>query len=112
MKDKTMKQEYKTICDKCGIKTWYETEQPCKNTIFTGCPTCGSHELISKETKCKGTLRLIDNSGLDERFARYYENKERVEVIEPDGSKNRFWVGKSTGWKPCYLEIKISDTLK
>lgn len=30
----------------------------------------------------------------------------RVEVTTPDGEKSRFWVGKSTGWMPCYLEVK------
>ena len=29
----------------------------------------------------------------------------RVEVSAPDGYKRRFWVGKSTGWMPCHLEI-------
>lgn len=32
---------------------------------------------------------------------------KRVEVREPHGGeKRRFWVGKSTGWMPCHLEIK------
>lgn len=30
---------------------------------------------------------------------------QRVEVTYPDGGKRRFWVGKSTGWMPCHLEI-------
>lgn len=30
---------------------------------------------------------------------------QRVEVTYPDGEKRRFWVGKSTGWMPCHLEI-------
>ena len=30
----------------------------------------------------------------------------RVEVTTPDGETSRFWVGKSTGWMPCHLEIK------
>jgi hypothetical protein len=29
----------------------------------------------------------------------------RVEVTMPDGERRRFWVGKSTGWRPCHLEI-------
>lgn len=33
------------------------------------------------------------------------ENR-RVEVIKPDGTKRRFWVGRSTGWLPIHLEIK------
>lgn len=31
---------------------------------------------------------------------------KRVEVTLPDGSKSRFYVGKSTGWLPIHLEIK------
>lgn len=30
---------------------------------------------------------------------------KRVEVTSRDGSKRRFWVGKSTGWIPVHLEI-------
>jgi hypothetical protein len=32
--------------------------------------------------------------------------KMRVEVTTPDGEKTRFYVGKSTGFIPCHLEIK------
>lgn len=31
---------------------------------------------------------------------------KRVEVTTPDGQRDRFWVGKSTGWLPVHLEIK------
>lgn len=31
---------------------------------------------------------------------------KRVEVICPDGTKERFYVGKSTGWLPGHLAIK------
>lgn len=31
---------------------------------------------------------------------------KRVEVTLPDGERARFYVGKSTGWMPCHLEIK------
>ena len=30
---------------------------------------------------------------------------KQVEVTEIDGSQRRFYVGKSTGWMPCHLEI-------
>lgn len=30
----------------------------------------------------------------------------RVEVEDMHGDVRRFWVGKSTGWAPCHLEIK------
>ena len=29
----------------------------------------------------------------------------RVEVLDHDGNTRRFNVGKSTGWKPCHLEV-------
>lgn len=60
----------------------------------------------------------IDTSKLDERFTPYYESGERVEVewkegygdytgygARTDGKKARFYVGKSTGWRPIYLQI-------
>lgn len=36
--------------------------------------------------------------------------KKRVEVTCADGEKTRFWVGKSTGWMPCHLEILRRDS--
>lgn len=117
-----MKNEYKTICDTCGKKTWYETEQQC-HCVYPEketCSTCGHSEevYLLKDVRCKGTLRKIDNSELDNRLTRYYENGQRIEVIWKDGyedysgyglktngKKARFYVGKSTGWKPIYLQI-------
>lgn len=29
----------------------------------------------------------------------------RVEVVDSDGERRRFKVGKSTGWMPCHLEL-------
>jgi len=105
------KTNYTTVCDKCYQSTWYETEQPCKRIIFKGCVTCGSLENISKEQKCTGTLRVIDTSNLDERFAPYYMSAERVEVEYNDGAKARFYVAKTTGWKPCYIEISKANSI-
>ena len=60
----------------------------------------------------------MDYSDLDKRFERFYNSGERVEVEWKDGfgdfsgyggrtegKKARFYVGKSTGWKPVYLQI-------
>jgi len=30
---------------------------------------------------------------------------KRVEVVDSDGARRRFTVGKSTGWIPCHLQI-------
>ena len=35
---------------------------------------------------------------------------KRVEVVDVHGEKRRFYVGKSTGWMPCHLEIARKDS--
>lgn len=35
----------------------------------------------------------------------------RVEVVRTDGERSRFIVGRSTGWRPCHLEIKTRRSL-
>lgn len=30
----------------------------------------------------------------------------RVEVMDEHGERRRFIVGRSTGWKPCHIELK------
>lgn len=35
----------------------------------------------------------------------------RVEVVTTYGETRRFWVGRSSGWCPCHLEVKRSDSL-
>lgn len=65
-----------------------------------------------------------DFSELDERFTKYYNSGQRVEVewlegyedftgygSRTDGKKARFYVGKSTGWKPIYLQIYRRDSM-
>jgi len=62
--------------------------------------------------------KKMDYSDLDKRFDSYFESRERVEVewkegfgddtgygCKTDGKKARFYVGKSTGWRPVYLQI-------
>lgn len=100
-----MSSEYKTICDHCGEKTYYETEQSCKRTVYKYCKEC--HQPTSP-IPCPGTLRVIDNSDLNPAFHRYYRKDIRIEVAfrSPDGSeyeRKRGTIGKTTGWKPVYL---------
>lgn len=47
---------------------------------------------------------LRDNSQLTAQLI----GKEgyRVDVIDMDGAKRRFIVGRSTGWVPCHLEMR------
>jgi hypothetical protein len=107
--------DFTTICDKCYRKTWYEDEQQCHCSYLETktCNECGHTETLdnAKEVRCTGTLRKIDNSELDSRFTPYYERGERVEVIYKDGLKERFYIGKSTGWKPVYLTLARADSI-
>lgn len=70
------------------------------------------------------TDQPVDTSLLDPRFTPYYESGQRVEVTwkpghgdltgygaRTNGRKARFYVGKSTGWKPIYLMILRRDSL-
>lgn len=34
----------------------------------------------------------------------------RIEVVDRDDQRRRFWVGKSMGWLPCHLEIAKSNS--
>ena len=112
--------EYLTVCDTCGRKTWYETEQPCHCSYLKTetCGHCGQTKEFDEMVPCPGTLRKIDNSKLDGRFTYAYNNNLRVEVTwkkgwedwtgygnRTEGRKARFLVGKSTGWTPIYLMI-------
>jgi len=64
------------------------------------------------------TQMEMDYSDLDPRFEKYFDSRERVEVTwkpgfkdyfgygaRTAGKKARFYVGKSTGWKPVFLQI-------
>lgn len=47
--------------------------------------------------------RVRDNSGLTPQLVGL--EGWRVEVMTTYGEKRRFIVGKSTGWRPCHLEV-------
>jgi len=52
---------------------------------------------------------LVDNSALTKQLLGL--EGWRVEVITTYGEKRRFIVGKSTGWKPCHLEVSRRNAL-
>lgn len=54
---------------------------------------------------------IKDTSELDPRFTDYYRTGQRVEVTYDDGTTERFYVGKSTGWRPVYLKIHNTRSL-
>ena len=93
-----------TVCDRCYQGTWYDTEQPCKRSRELRCPCC--HQTTGKYVACGGTLRVIDRSMLDARFAPYYESGERIRVRLEDGETMHGTVGKTTGWRPVYLLMR------
>lgn len=52
------------------------------------------HKLTGYRFACELTPELIGKEGW------------RVEVVTSYGETERFWVGKSTGWMPCHLQIE------
>lgn len=64
-----------------------------------------------------------DFSCLDKRFTPFYESGERVEVIWKDGydlgemlygrnrGRSRFYVGRSSGWRPVYIMLARRDSI-
>lgn len=53
--------------------------------------------------------QLRDNSGLTKQLIGL--EGWRVEVKTTYGETRRFIVGKSTGWRPCHLEIKTNRSM-
>jgi len=54
-------------------------------------------------------IRLRDYSGLTSQLIGL--EGWRVEVTDAHGETRRFIVGRSTGWKPCHLEVKTRRSL-
>lgn len=97
-----MQNEYKTMCDRCGKKTWYETEQQCHVAYAKKdvCKECGHTEYDNdKLERCTGTLRVIDYTNVRTHLT----IGERYTFRDKSGIKKRFTLGKTTGWKPCLL---------
>lgn len=49
-----------------------------------------------------------DNSGLSAQLVGL--EGCRVEVVTTHGQTRRFIVGRSTGWRPCHLEVRRRDS--
>ena len=48
----------------------------------------------------------FDPSALAQKFVRFYESGQRIEVkFSPDSEPERGYVGCTTGWKPSFLLI-------
>lgn len=65
------------------------------------------------------TGHRMDYSEIDTRFEPYYDNGQRVEVewkaeyedftgygCRTEGRRARFYVGKSTGWRPVFIMLQ------
>jgi hypothetical protein len=92
--------EYKTVCDRCFQKTWYEIEQPCKRSHEDGehC-SLGHWHGNGKTVPCGGTLRVIDYTNV----RTHLQKGERYTFIDKEGNKKRFTLGATNGWKPVLL---------
>lgn len=53
--------------------------------------------------------KVRDNSAIDGHALRNWQGW-RVEVVDAEGNRRRFIVGRSTGWRPCLLEIARSNS--
>jgi hypothetical protein len=83
---------------------------------------------LSVVSKYRGTMKMLSeynnvvnvvkerhlNSGFKSKTGLYQpfigHEGRRVEVFYHDGSSARFYIGRSTGWIPCHLEIKQSNS--
>lgn len=97
-----MKNEYKTQCDTCGKRTWYETEQKCHYS-YPAKKVCNlGHEHQDSPIKmvpCNGTLRVIDYTNV----RTYLTLGERYAFRDKNGIVKRFTLGRTTGWRPVLL---------
>lgn len=97
-----MKDQYKTQCDKCYKRTWYETEQQC-HMSYPKSETCSLghvHQIEPYTTqRCTGTLRVIDYTNINT----YLTIGERYTFKDKAGLVKRFTLGRTTGWKPCLI---------
>ena len=54
-------------------------------------------------------INNTDFSDLNKSIALY--RGYRIEATDQYGQTRRFWVGQSTGWKPCTLEVKTTRSV-
>lgn len=94
--------DYTTQCDKCGKRTWYETEQQC-HMQYTKSQTCdlGHKHTVEplKYERCTGTLRLIDRTNI----TTWLVIGKRYTFQDLNGVQKRYTLGRTTGWKPVLL---------
>ncbi len=96
------------------MKTWIRNRAGWEGTQFPAygngtlaqydlyCELCSAiqHYCTAHHTQCDIEL-IPELIGLEGK---------RIEIVDCDGTKRRFYVGKSTGWIPCHLEIARSDS--
>ena len=92
-----------------GIRAWLGSEAlpddgnavgtPGRFAYYQSLASQGAAHAKATGTRCEADL-TPELKGLEGR---------RVEVADSDG-KRRFWVGKSTGWRPCHVEISRKNS--
>lgn len=85
---------------KPGLMGAVEPGTPENFVAYQACMDAGRAHHADTGVRCNAELLTV-LSGLE---------GWRVEVMEPDGGRRRFIVGKSTGWMPCHLEIARRDS--
>ena len=58
----------------------------------------------------KNTEKFYKELTYDSTIEHWKLRHYRIERKESDGYKERFYIGRSTGWIPIYLEIKRNDS--
>lgn len=53
----------------------------------------------------RNTCPARDLSGLSPQLTGL--ERARVEVVTDDDTTRRFYVGRSTGWRPCHVEVAL-----
>ena len=121
------RKEEEKSCKERVEKNWKDRESDLRS--FMESPDLETRDKMKKV--CKNCKKVFcrdcehrDLSKLDDRFTRFYQSGERVEVewldgfedytgygARTDGKKARFYVGMSTGWVPIYLQISNRNSL-
>lgn len=105
------------VCNYCGRIGYRVT--PCQNMAvgnIHACDAClnGADPLegMTQErwARIPSNVRSVirDLSDLTPQLTGY--EGWRVQVMRTDGTPARFIVGRSTGWKPCHIEVKRVDS--
>ena len=98
------------------LADWLRKQGIYVSSIGSGIPGTTNAYTIYEERMEQARQLWIDRNlrcdiDLDIRFSQYHESGERVEILYTDGSVERGYIGKSTGWMPTYLLLKTKRSI-